>query len=499
MNKTYILSHDIGTSGTKSVLMDREGQIVDSRTVSYETCFPHHGFAEQDPQDWWKAIISNTRTITSQLASEVDIAAIGVSGHMTGLVAVDREGNPIMRGIIHSDFRAHREHEQVKEIIGEDNLYRITGNIPDARSTLCKILWVKNNRIDLFNRTYKFIQSKDYINYRLTEDKFTSDLSDLSHAQLMNIVTKEYDERILSGIGIPLEKMPEIRKSTDVVGCLCPRAAKEMGLTAGIPVVAGAGDGCCSNVGAGIVKSEEAYLSLGTTAWIANIASEPFVDSKRRIFNLVTADGENYGVYGTISAAGRSISWVKDLFEMKGVDELNRAAEVIAKGSEGLIYLPYLEGERSPIMDINAKGTFLGMTPVHRKGHFIRATMEGTSYALLSILEIMRERHEIKTLTAIGGGVNSLLWCRIIADVLNVDLIGTNVRAEDATSLGAALIAGVGAGVYESFDEAVGIINKNPLVKGPDRKDPVYEQMYHIYQQSYPALKEIFYQLSQLY
>jgi len=307
MRDPVILAHDIGTSGTKSALVRPDGVIAASQTSAHRTHFPRPGWAEQQPADWWEGVCRNTRVLAaSRPELRGHIAGIGVSGHMLGCLPVDSEGNALRPCMIHSDCRAAGSCEIVRDRIGRDAIYELTGNILDPRSSLCKVLWVKLNEPHVYERTARFLQSKDYIVGRMTGSCDSTDYSDASHAQWLDIRAKSYAVDVFVELGIGLSKFPALHCSTDVVGKLSREAAQALDLPAGIPVVAGGGDGSCASAGAGAVNIGDTYCCLGTTAWIAATSAEPLIDRQRRLFNVIALDGENNGVFGTVQAAGRS-------------------------------------------------------------------------------------------------------------------------------------------------------------------------------------------------
>ncbi len=490
---TCILAHDVGTSGTKSSLMLADGTIAASQTTTHDTSFPQSGWAEQNPEDWWRGICANTRALTeSNPALCRDIAGIGVSGHMLGCLPIAADGTPLRPIMIHSDCRATAAFEMIRDRIGADTMYEKTGNILDPRSPICKLLWLKQNEPDTYAQTARFLQSKDYIVYRLTGCMDSTDFSDASHAQLIDVRRKTYLADIFAELDLDVAKQPALHAGSDIVGTLSKSAADELGITAGIPVVAGGGDGACATVGAGVVTPGDAYCCLGTTAWVAGTAPEPFIDPKRRTFNLLNTDGETCSIFGTVQSAGSSVKWVMNLFDEEDYTRFSSAVDSVPVGADGLIYLPYLEGERSPIWDANARGVFFGLNPSHDRPHFYRAVLEGVSYALRSIVEIFRETGDLTELRAIGGGAKSNVWRQILADAAGVTVQTLSVPAEDATSLGAAITAGVGVGLFDDFPSAAERIQATSVTEPDPAQKAGYDRAYALYQSLYPNLKESF-------
>lgn len=279
--------------------------------------------------------------------------------------------------MIHADTRALAISNALRARFGRDYFYEICGNVLSPASTLCKTLWLKENEPELYARTYRILQSKDYLVYRLTGHMETTDMSDASHGLLMNLETRQYDTEMFHNVGVDLDKFPQIHTSCEIAGRLSEEAAGCLGLRAGIPVSVGGGDGACANVGAGVAKPGDFYLSLGTTAWIAGQMDAPFIDPQHRVFHIYALDGHGCNVFGTEQCAGRSVSWAMDLFEVASARAFDSAAATAPAGAGGLIYLPYLEGERSPVFDAQAQGVFFGMNTTHKREHFLRAVLEG--------------------------------------------------------------------------------------------------------------------------
>lgn len=495
----YLLAFDIGTSALKTTVLSEEGHVAASAGFSYPTRTDATGIAEQDPDLWWKGVCRTARALgDSHPGIMGQIAAIGVSGHMLGCLPLDGKGKPVRPAMIHSDRRATEACRHIERTVGRDALYQLTGNVLDPRSSLCKVLWLKQNQPGQYASTARFVQAKDYIVSKLTGNLDVTDYSDASHAQWIDIGSKSYLRDVFTELGISADKFPALHRGTDVIGRTTDTAALETGLKQGIPVVAGGGDGACANVAAGLVRPGDIYCSLGTTAWISQNVSKPLFDSKQRVFNIMSLDGENYGVFGAMQNAGKAIEWALGAFGFPDPKSLDTAASGIAAGSEGLTFLPYLDGERTPVFDANARGVFFNIGSVHQRPHFARAVLEGTGYALRSILEIFREHAEAKhsdqitELRLIGGGARSDLWCRILADIMSVRLRALNIPAGDATSTGAALAAGVGVGLYASLAEAAASVRAERLIEPQSGLQEIYDPGFALYQKIYPHLQDLF-------
>ncbi len=453
------LAFDIGTSAIKSTLISQSGGVIDFAEHKYPPAGAAIFTTEQDPDSWWEGAITVARELFSRNPEAgAMVQGIGVSGHMLGCLPVDSEGRPLRPAMLHSDTRAKGEEAEIAETVGREMLYRRTGNTLSAQSTLCKILWLKRNEPEIYAKTARFLQSKDYLTAKLTGDIDTSDYSDGAHAELADIHRWAYMDDVISELNIDIGKLPALRRGTDIAGYLTPEAARALQLSQGIPVIAGGGDGACANAGSGIAHGGM-YCCLGTTAWLSYNADRPVLDPDMRVFDIPSLDGLDIGIFGTMQAAGRCVDWAKTVFSVSDDRQFNEFAALAPAGSGGLVFLPYLECERSPIFDANARGVFFNINAGHRREHFCRAVFEGVAYALRSILDVHRLSVKVTDLRVIGGGSNSALWRQILADIMGVNVFTTSAQASSVTSLGVAMAAGVGVGAYKSLAEAASFIS----------------------------------------
>lgn len=492
MSDPLLLAYDLGTTALKATLIDAEGNLRAAAERSYPT--RHNGRSvEQHPQDWWSCVCASTQELASAHPQDVQrVAAIGVCGHMSGCLALDAHGEPLAPAMTHADSRARAQARRIADAIGAQPLYQRTGCILDPKNTLCKILWMRENLPDIYRRTAFFVQSKDYLAFQLTGNMDTTDFSDASHAMLMDIHARRYLDAELRELGLDADKLPALHRSTEVIGALTESAAAQLGLRSGIPVVAGGGDGACATAGAGVSQPGDIYCSLGTTAWITRVSAQAVIDPQARIFDILSLNGDSFGVFGTMQTAGRALSWARDLFGLESMEQMNALAANAPAGSDGLIFLPYLEGERSPVFDSNARGVFLGASVEHGREHFLRAVLEGTAYALRSILEVYRDDARVERLRVIGGGTRSPEWLRILADICQIELETVGENATGQTALGAAVAAGVGAGIYEDLRAAERFIRPQSLVQPDAGKADVYEAGFRKYMRLYPSVKDLF-------
>ena len=401
---TILLAFDIGTSGLKASLVDENLNILRNVTTTYPTHHLPGGGCEQDAADWWMSAVRAMMMLRELVPEYVkQVQAVGVSGHMLGCLPMDRDGQALRPAMIHADTRALKQSNRLRAEFGREYFYNITGNVLSPTTTLCKALWLKEEQPEIYAKTERFLQAKDYLVYRLCGNMDSTDLSDASHGMLMNLETREYDREMFRNVGLDMEKFPQLHTGCEIAGRLTEEAACHLGLRAGIPVSVGGGDGACANIGAGAAEPGTFYLSLGTTAWIAGPMEKPFIDPQTRVFHIYTLDGHGCNVFGTAQCAGRSISWAQELFEITSLRSFDSLAEQVEPGAGGLIYLPYLEGERSPVFDALAQGVFFGMNSMHKREHFTRAVLEGVACGLSQILDTFREREQIDTLRIIGG------------------------------------------------------------------------------------------------
>lgn len=502
----YLLAHDLGTSGNKATLFTTEGTLVKSIVYSYNTNYFNSNWAEQDPEDWWKAVCSTTSEILKDIDKSL-VAAVSFSGQMMGCLCVDRNGNPLKSSIIWADQRAVKEADSIREKIGEERFYKITGHRISPSYGLQKLLWIKNNQPEIYANTYKMLNSKDYIIFKLT-GKFVTDYSDATGTCILDLNTYRWSEELICITGIEGDKLPELRKSTDVIGGVSEQAAVLSGLAVGTPVVCGGGDGVCATVGAGCIKEGSAYSIVGSSSWISMTSEKPIYDDRMRTFNWAHIVPGYVAPCGTMQAAGVSYSWLKNQIctsetreaEEKGISPyeiINREIEKSPSGANGLLFLPYLLGERSPRWNPNARGAFIGLTIEHKREDILRSVLEGVTLNLNVILDVFKQHTDIKQLIVIGGGAKGKVWRQIMADVYNLRILKPNYL-EEATSMGAAVTGGVGVGVFKDFE----VINK--FIEIDAVQDPIeenskkYRQLAPIFDDCYNSLVGVYEKLAVL-
>ena len=433
----YILAHDLGTSGDKATLFSTDGVLVSAVVESYPCRYYNGNWAEQNPDDWYAAVCRATKALTAQV-SPADIVGVSFSGHMMGAVFLNGRGEVLRSAII-----------------GDDRLYAIPGNRNNPPNSICKIMWSLDHD-GLGGQLHKVVNCKDLIVYRLTGNIGT-DYSDASGTGAFDLNTFTWSAEILEAAGVPASVMPELHASTDLAGRVTAKAAAETGLLEGTPVYCGCGDGTAASVGTGVSAVGQGYISLGTSAWISYRDEKPLLDPQQRTFNLAGMEKGSVYPLGTMQAAGSSYSWMRDQLcgaerckaqEQGGsiYDETNRQIAETPVGANGVLFLTYLMGERSPWWDANARGAFLGLKQETAHADLLRAVMEGVAMNLAVILQVFREKYPLDTLRIIGAAAREPVWRQVLADVLNARIEQLNLL-EEGCSLGAVLAAGIGAGV----------------------------------------------------
>ena len=503
MAASYILAHDLGTTGDKAALFDRDGKPVASAFSAYQTTYPEPGWAEQNPTDWWSAVCLTTRNllVKSNIGAS-DLACIVFSGQMMGCVPIDRQTRPLRNAIIWADTRAMDEERTIIERAGMHETYKITGHRASASYSGAKIMWIRNHHPEVFRQVYKFMHAKDFIAARMTGN-FATDYSDASGMNLFNLKTQSWSPTMLDAMQLDPVLLPDAHPSTDVIGNLLPQAASELGLQPGIPVVIGGGDGSCAATGAGVVAEGSAYLYIGSSAWIGITTNEPIFDSELRTFTWAHLVPGKFSPTGTMQAAGASYQWLRDTVcltekqrgELQGTsayEEMNALAEKSPPGAKGLYYFPYLLGERSPRWNPQARGAFFGLSISHDRSDMNRATLEGITLNLRVILDAFRQQGaQISEMRVIGGGANGRIWRKILADIFGIPIQRPALLAE-ATSFGAALAGGIGVGLYKDFSLAELHTPVMDTIEPDQTVQPLYDRMYEVFNRSYQAFEPLY-------
>jgi xylulokinase len=483
--KQLILAHDLGTTGNKATLYDAEGKLKSSAFSAYGTSFPHNGWAEQNPEDWWQAICRSTRQLLKQSgAGKEEIACIVFSGQMMGCVPLDRQARPLRSAIIWADQRAVAQERWLAEQVQPEEVHHITGHRVSSSYSLEKILWLRDNQPEVYRSAYKFMQAKDAMIARLTGN-FVTEPSDASGMNLYDLRTGDWSDLILSAARLDPSQLPQIYPSTHVAGEVLPQAAEETGLAAGTPVVIGGGDGACAAAGAGVVREGSAFNYIGSSSWIAFATRRPVHDPTARTVTFGYVVPGMFTPNGTMQAAGASYQWLRDQMcqtEVAAAAQngaspytlMDEAAACSPAGANGLLFLPYLMGERSPRWNPDARGAFIGLTVRHTHADMLRAVLEGVTLNLRLILDALRlQGAQIDSIRVIGGGARGRFWNQLMADIYGIPVQRLAIL-EEATSMGAALTGGVGVGLYPGFGMAE---QMNP-VQETFAPDPAVQEIY---------------------
>lgn len=461
----YILAHDLGTSGNKATLYDDEGRRIGSALVEYPTHFFNGSWAEQDPEDWWRAVCESSKRLLAESGiAPGDIAVVALSGQMMGMTPVNAAGEALRPSLLYCDQRAVTEAAALESRLGLARFYGIVGHRISASYTLEKLMWLKANEPEVYAQTAMTLCAKDFVNFRLTGRRIT-DFSDASGTNAFDINTFRWSDEVLAAAEIPAALFPEAVDSTTIIGRLTPEAAAATGLLAGTPVAAGGGDGSCAGVGAGCVAPGSAYNCMGSSSWIALTVKKPIVDAEMRTMNWAHCVPGYLHPSGTMQTAGSSIKWLAENLCAEEAAEaarlgcskyalIDQKAAAVPVGANGVMFLPYMLGERTPWWNPDARGVFAGMNLATKREDLMRAVLEGVALNLGYIVDIFRQHVPFETgLRLIGGGARSSVFRQMLADATGCT-IRTLKSTADATSMGAAIVGGVACGLFSGFDVA---------------------------------------------
>lgn len=502
--RKFLLAHDLGTSGNKATLYSVDGQLIASKTIPYSTHFFRGNWAEQNPDDWWNAICESTRLLLQGINPD-EIAVVSLSGQMMGCTIVDKAGNALRPSILYCDQRASIEADSILSKIEQRDFYAIAGHRISPSYTLEKLMWIRDNEPGNYKKTNKTLCAKDYINFRLT-GKIATDYSDASGTNAFDLNTFQWSEKLIEIAGIDGDMFPEARESTAIIGEITRQAAGETGLKYGTPVATGGGDGSCAGVGVGCIKPGTAYNYLGSSSWIALTTKKPIVDPLMRTMNWAHCVPGYLHPSGTMQTAGSSHNWLKNTLCLeeiseaakKGVSPYKLIDDAIQRspiGANGLLFLPYMLGERTPWWNPNARGAFIGLNLASKREDMLRAVLEGITMNLGYIVNIFRQHVDINDITIIGGGAQSALWRQMMADVYNCRVQSLNFL-EEATSMGAAVIGGIAAGVFPNFE----VINR--FIAVAHKASPIpenhakYKIIMPLFEKCYLALVDVYEQMA---
>jgi xylulokinase len=493
----HLLGIDVGTGGSRALLIDESGHIVSSATVEHVPfASPETGWAEQDPEDWWRASAGAIRKVLEKDGVRAeDISAVGLSGQMHGAVLLDAGDKVIRPALIWCDQRSAAQCESLTNQIGAERLIELTCNPALTGFTLPKMLWVRDNEPESWNQVRSVLLPKDYVRFRLSGDKAT-DVADASGTLLLNVAERKWSEEMLAATDVSSNLLPRVYESPEITGTVSQAGAEATGLPVGTPVVAGAGDQAGGAVGIGIVQPGAVSATIGTSGVVFAATNSPALDPKGRVHTFCHAVPGRWHVMGVTQGAGLSLRWFRDQFGVQltdgdPYDQMTTEAAGVAAGANGLLWAPYLMGERTPHLDPNARAALVGLTASHTRAHVIRAVMEGVAFSLRDSFEIFREMQvPVETIRLGGGGARSALWRQIQADIYGHAV--ATVQAEEGAAYGVAMLAGVGTGIWPTVDAAC-----EAVVRTRDRIEPdadnqeVLDQQYESYRKLYPALRSL--------
>lgn len=498
-----VIGCDIGTSGTKAIVVTETGKILSKVTVEYPFLTPHPGWAEQHPDTWWKAAqMAIAGAVKKARVSPSDVKALGFSGQMHSSVFLDKNGKVLRPALLWCDTRTHEECLEITRKVGEAHLRQWVSNPALEGFTLPKLLWVKKHEPNIYRQIYQVLMPKDYIRYKLTGSLVT-EVSDAAGTLYFDVKNRRWSKELLGRLGIPLDWFPRVVESQDICGRLTASAGKTLGLQVGTPVVGGGADNTCGAVGNGIIKSGDVMASLGTSGVLFAHSDSLKVDPSLRVHSFCHSVPKKWYLMGVMLSAGFSLKWYRDtlgltekeLGKKSGRDAYNilsDEAKKVPEGSEGLLFLPYLMGERTPHRDPNARGAFVGISARHGRFHFARAVFEGMIFGMRDSLEIFRKlKVPVRQVVATGGGAVNPFLRQLQADIYGEEVV--TVNNQEGPAYGAAILALVGSGLYPSISQACSkllrvVTRTSPKPKAVKR----YNEWYGEFRKLYPALKESF-------
>ena len=488
-----ILTCDIGTTACKCTAFVADGTRLADVRIDYATEYPRPGWAQQSADMFADAALRGL----AQLAGSVDpadVRAIGLSGQMNALIPVDAEGNALHPSIIHSDSRSAPQVDEIAAHISPDEFYALTGNRLDCHYTLTKLLWLRRHLPEVYSRMRFAVQSKDYVYSKLTGRVGITDYSDASLTIALDMRRGCWAEELLRELGIDPAIMPRILPSHDVSGRLSAQAARFTGLKAGTPVSVGGGDGACAARGAGLRGLGEAYCTIGSSAWVAQFTAAPVMDAQARVFNYFDLDGSHYYVCGTLQCGAAAYDWARALMGLDGpggIEAMEGMARQIGPGADGVIFFPELMGSRTPYWDPYNRGCLCGFTLYHDRRHIARAVYEGVAQGLYSCGLAMAENGlPVRSLMLTGGGARSALWPEMLSALYACPVRVHSVPGE-ATSLGAAIAAGVGAGLYDDYAQGAGVIRSARECVADAGQVDAYRRVYAVFSRVYGQISPI--------
>lgn len=504
-----LLGIDLGTSGVKTVLFDLSGTPLASHTSEYPLYQPQNGWAEQAPHDWWRAVQETIQVVLAKSGVHPgDIRGVGLSGQMHGLVMLDAQGHVLRNAILWCDGRTQAECDLITKAVGRERLLAVAANPALPGFTAGKILWVREHEPELYEKCRHILLPKDYIRYKLTGE-FATEVSDASGMNLLDVPNRCWSGEILSALDIDPGLLGRMYESCEITGAVTASAAEATGLPPGTIVVGGAGDNAAAAVGTGVVQTGRAFTTLGTSGVIFAHTDNVTIDPEGRVHTFCSAVPGAWTVMSCTLAAGLSLQWFRNQLcsaeretaAAIGTDPyelMTAGAQRSSIGANRLLYLPYLMGERSPLLDSDARGAFAGLSAIHTKGDLVRAVMEGVAYSQRQCLDVFREMGvDVTDMAVCGGGGRSPFWRQMLSDVYGCPV--KTIASAEGPALGAAILAGVGAGIYDTVDQGCAAAVRAGAALSPNlERSKAYESYYQLYLGLYPALRGTFHALADL-
>ncbi len=505
----YMIGIDIGTSATKTVLFDEQCRVVESASCEYPMHQPQNGWAEQDPQNWHLAVVQTISQVVKQSGVPAeDIKGIGLSGQMHGLVMLDEHNEVIRPSIIWCDQRTGKECEEITKRVGAKRLIEITANPALTGFTASKVLWVRNHEPENYRRCRHILLPKDYIRFCMTGE-YATEVSDASGMQFLDVPHRCWSQEVLDALDIDPALLPKVYESPEVTGTITKQFAAQTGLSTNTVVVGGAGDNAAAAVGTGIVKDGKAFTTIGSSGVVFAHTSDIRIDPKGRVHTFCCAVPGCWHVMGVTQAAGLSLKWFRDTLgsnymenaiklNVDPYDLINKDVEKVPVGSNRLLYLPYLMGERTPHLNPDCRGVFFGLSAIHTQADMLRAVMEGVSYSLTDCHDILQEMGvSVTEMMVCGGGGRSRIWRQMLADMYNCDV--KTITSQEGPALGAAILAGVGAGIFADVPSACdAFIQTNTTCSPQPEAQAYYKRGHRLYKKLYSQLVDCYAELASL-
>ena len=485
----HLCGIDLGTGGARAILVEAaSGRVAAVASAEYPLHTPRPLWAEQDPHDWWRGAVAAVRGALAAAGGAVEVRAIGLSGQMHGVVLLDEGGAVVCPALLWCDGRTGAECEEITRLAGgEERLLELCGNPALTGFSAPKLLWLRRHQPEAFARARSVLLPKDYLRFRLTGER-ASEVSDASGTLLFDVARRSWSHALIELLGIDPALLPVVRESPAVSGALTSRAAAELGLAAGIPVVGGGGDQAAGAVGAGIVEPGLVSATIGSSGVVFAHAAAPARD--RRVHSFCHAVPGAWHLMGVTQAAGLSFRWLRERLGA-GYDQLTAEAAAVPAGADGLLFTPYLMGERTPVLDPDARGTWFGLTYTHGRGHLARSVMEGVAYSLRDCLDVMTSLGvDASEVRAAGGGARSPLWRQILADVLEKPI--ATLGLDEGPAYGAALLAGIGTGAWASAQEAASLISVASRIEPEPAAAAFHRERHAIYREIHQRMAPLY-------